>query len=59
MSTYYSVYSDKDLEKELDIEPEFDDDGEEVRMVVNLSDIPEGTEKLIFKVWWRYESPTN
>jgi hypothetical protein len=52
MSTYYSVYVDEDIhENELDIEPEFDDEGEEMTMTINVEDIPKGTKKLIFKVW--------
>ena len=51
MSTYYSVYADK-TEDDNEIKPSkevYDED--EHCIVIDVKDIPEGTEKLIFRIW--------
>ncbi len=51
MSTYYDVYADKDKhENKVKDKFHYGDDGE-VFLEIDVKDIPEGTEKLIFKVW--------
>ena len=51
MSVYYSVYADK-TEHKNKIKPSdevYDED--EHCIIIDVKDIPEGTEKLIFRVW--------
>lgn len=52
MSTYYTVYADEDVHEKKIRENDYhcNEDGE-VTITIDVKDIPEGTEKLIFKVW--------